>query len=480
MYTDYVCRQIIKHSKIIRHMTNNINNGGSMEAKIPQKKPDLFEELFGIQQRIQRKISENQTVKKLHLQNGEAIYLILFSVFYSYCYYRTTMIEKALMIEMILTTLIGLYCALIWAKVIIFDIRKKKDFLHILLPELAGFVLTMIVSSNYNMEYLILVYLLVIGARNIDFRRIAVASIIISAAFIIPVTILSLLGVLPDLVWIDGAIRRHSFGFIYCTDYAAHFFFVFCAYFWLRNGKLRWYDIIVFSLAAAYVFWFCRAKTDFICILALLLAGILLKSKTASDHLLRFKWIYILSFAILAAAAIVFTILYFPGNKLIAIMGDKWGTALSRFYISRRMLWEVGLSPFGKTFFEIGNGGVTEYVGVENYTFIDISYIKILLKYGVIAFAAFMTVLTRFMYKRSEAKDIATLIMMFIIAVNCFMAHHLIDFSYNIFILMFFADLSHGEKSEADRLLSDKEEKNKHESKQKRKNRKSIRSSVTR
>ena len=462
-------------------MTNNINNGGSMEAKIPQKKPDLFEELFGIQQRIQRKISENQTVKKLHLQNGEAIYLILFSVFYSYCYYRTTMIEKALMIEMILTTLIGLYCALIWAKVIIFDIRKKKDFLHILLPELAGFVLAMIVSSNYNMEYLILVYLLVIGARNIDFRRIAVASIIISAAFIIPVTILSLLGVLPDLVYYSNGSMRHSLGFLSPTDYGAHFFFVLCAYFWLRNGRFRWYDAALFAVITAYVFFFCVAKTDCTCILALLLSGILLRYKPVADFLLRIKWVYILSFVVLAAAALIVVLLYYPGNPLRDIMYVKMNSTHYRFEVARKMLQKVGLTPFGATFFELGIGGTTDTIDMDtDYTFIDISYIKILLKYGVIAFAAFMTVLTRFMYKRSEAKDIATLIMMFIIAVNCFMAHHLIDFSYNIFILMFFADLSHGEKSEADRLLSDKEEKNKHESKQKRKNRKSIRSSVTR
>lgn len=425
-----------------------------MKTGIDKKNGSLLDELFRIQQKYSRKISESMVLNLLHMANGEMIYLLLFTLFYLFTYLRTTMVPSYIIGAPIDRTEI-LFYVLIWAKIILFDIKQKQDFYRILLPEIAGFMLIMPVAQHYPGEYIPIFYMLVIGARNIDFRKIAAISLILGAAMISTITVLSCYNIVEDLVWGTFSSPRHAFGFVYCTDYAAHYFFFFCAYFWLRKGRLRWYDVPVFVAAIAFLYFLCHSRTDCITIGLLLLAGIILNFKSVSDHLLKARWIYILIFIILTVAAFILS---------FAIDGYEKGTLLSRLYMARTMIMRVGLSLFGVSFSETGNGGSTLPVDPANYSFIDISYVKIVLKYGVIAAAAIIAYLTRLMYKRVKKRDTVTLLMMSLIAINCFVAHHLIDFSYNVFILMLFADLSYCDDN-THRLSPETARKAKHEKK---------------
>ena len=173
--------------------------------------------------------------------------------------------------------------------------------------------------------------------------------------------------------------------------------------------------------------------------LLLTAAGLLLNYKWTEKSVLRLRWTFVAVFLFFAAAAFILSIIYSPGLPLREYLNARFNTIHSRFRIAYEMLCNYPFSFFGASFCEIGNGGSTVEPSKSQYSFIDISYIKIYIRAGVIIFAGLMFLLTRFMYKRAKAKDAATLVVMSIIAMNCFVAHHLLDFSYNVFLLMLFA-----------------------------------------
>ena len=102
-----------------------------------------------------------------------------------------------------------------------------------------------------------------------------------------------------------------------------------------------------------------------------------------------------------------------------------------------KMISRYGFHLKGNYILEEGFGGSTG--PITDYTFIDNSYLKIALRYGLIMFAIILLYLTFLMLRCIRKKDYVMLAIMVIVLIDCVLEHHLIDFSYNIF---FFAALA--------------------------------------
>ena len=78
-----------------------------------------------------------------------------------------------------------------------------------------------------------------------------------------------------------------------------------------------------------------------------------------------------------------------------------------------------------------GNGGSVEWI--EDYFFLDCSYVNILLTWGLILF---LSVMILFIYSCTKnRKDLYFQYAIAAIAVNSMIAHHLMDVAYNPFVL---------------------------------------------
>ncbi|MCG4787724.1 hypothetical protein L0N33_20610, partial [Roseburia faecis] len=55
-------------------------------------------------------------------------------------------------------------------------------------------------------------------------------------------------------------IVRQSFGIAYPTDFAAHVLYLILAYAYLKFGKIKWYDYVVFLAAAGFLVKFSDAR----------------------------------------------------------------------------------------------------------------------------------------------------------------------------------------------------------------------------
>ena len=131
---------------------------------------------------------------------------------------------------------------------------------------------------------------------------------------------------------------------------------------------------------------------------------------------------------LLAFVSILFTYLYSDGNPLWAKMDS---TLLARFRLGKQAFEEYGLKLFGQKIPMNGNGGTVEWI--EDYFFLDCSYVNILLTWGLILF---LSVMILFIYSCTKnRKDLYFQYAIAAIAVNSMIAHHLMDVAYNPFVL---------------------------------------------
>ena len=407
--------------------------------KIGAGKGDNAQKVLDLLMQLRKKVEESTILSRLKLNNGSNIFLVCFAVFFLYGFLRTTVIPLPVILITMMKYSAPAFGLIIWFKILVFDVNTKRDLVNVVLLQMLGMVVAIYATNIGELDNLTVYWLMIIGARNVDFRRIARLALLISVPVLVAVTLLSVTGVITDLVYFPDISPRHSFGIIYPTDYAAHWFFAASLWFWLKNGRLKWYEISVFIALTAFLFVFCKPRLDCICMLLLTAAGLLLNYKWTEKSVLRLRWTFVAVFLFFAAAAFILSIIYSPGLPLREYLNARFHTIHSRFRIAYEMLCNYPFSFFGASFCEIGNGGSTVEPSKSQYSFIDISYIKVYIRAGVIIFAGLMFLLTRFMYKRAKAKDAATLVVMSIIAMNCFVAHHLLDFSYNVFLLMLFA-----------------------------------------
>lgn len=391
--------------------------------------------------KVRVKLTENKLAKKLGFITWERIYTFFFALYFTFAFTKTMCISVPLIVTQLSYGVIGIFTVLVWIKVVLFDIKSSKDIITILIAEEIGMIIVSMIWTNSFFPELMVYYLFIIGARNLDFRKITRVIVALGTSLIIATTLLSCFGIITDLVYVPDVNVRHSFGIVYPTDYAAHWFFLAALYFWLRNGRLKWYEVSVFIGLAVFLYFFCYAKTDCLCIMLLAVSGFAFNYEPALKAFLKLRWVWVLSFVIFVALSLLSCIVFDPDNALMKFIHEHFLSVYLRFEMTKEAILQHPFSFFGQMFYEHGYGGSTETVSDADYFFIDNSYIKVYIRCGAIAFISLIALLTRFLFRRAKKNDAAAMTVMAIIAMNCFIAPHLVDFSYDVFLLMIFADV---------------------------------------
>ncbi len=114
-----------------------------------------------------------------------------------------------------------------------------------------------------------------------------------------------------------------------------------------------------------------------------------------------------------------------------------------RLLYASRALAQYPLSLFGIDITEHGNGGMITHP--TDYSFIDISYIRVLLAGGILITILLLTAMTYLQLRAVRARQFYILALLSIIAVNCLIEHHLSEFCYNVWPVLLLA--SHREET---------------------------------
>lgn len=328
--------------------------------------------------------------------------------------------------------------SLLLLKIFLYD-RQNSNFKTFIFTAFSFFALSVFFLSYGSVNPLsICMYILFIAAaNNIDFKKVCLAAFVTSMIIISFVTCCSQFGLITDLIYYYHT-ERHSFGFIYPTDYAAHWVFAFLAYFYFRQGLFKWYDYPVLTISAFFLLIYCEAKTSFFIIIFTLLLSLFFHTKWIFGFFEKTKKLFIASPVIMALFSILSTLI--AGSYLTSKGFDAENSIIHRLTTGMKMISRYGFHLKGQYVIEQGLGGST--APVTDYTFIDNSYLKIALHYGLVMFALILLYLTFLIIRSMQKKDYAMVAATVIILLDCVLEHHLIDFSYNIFFIAAFAQLS--------------------------------------
>lgn len=338
-----------------------------------------------------------------------------------------------------LSSLITIICIplavlLIVGKIILYDRYSKKSFIALILAVLCVMAV-LYQSRNINP---VLWLLLVVGAKDVPFKKILKVYLVMNGAIVILAFASSMLGVIENLQY-EASERgvRNSFGIIYPTDFASHVFFLILAYYYLNGENLNWKHYLGTIVIGILVYYFCKARLDSGCIILVAavfgLGDYIQRSRKVSWNV-RKLWnslwsrLGTLSMLIFAAVSIGMTAIYGINPEIWKAL-DK--ILSSRLRLGNNAMKEYGIKPFGQIVEMVGNGVAT--ARPEEYSFIDCSYVYILMRYGVVFAAVVLGIFTASCLKNRH--DRYFLYAVALVAVNCTIAHHILQVEYNPFAL---------------------------------------------
>ena len=369
------------------------------------------------------------------LTSPNMLYIVSFIIYYIHKMMLTTATPWAIYIRSGIPILDFIIIFLLLLKIFLYD-KDDGKFKALIFISFSSVVLSMffLSTSTVNPLAMCMYILFIAAARNVDFKKLCLAVFVSSMIVISFVTCMSQFGRIPDLIYFYHT-ARHSFGFIYPTDYAAHWLFAFLAYFYFRDGIFKWYDLAVIVISALFLMFFCEAKTSFAMIILLIILSLLFRTKWIYRSFDKMKKLFIASPLIMALFSILSTLIF--GSYLTSKGFEAENSIIHRLTTGMKMISRYGFHIRGNYVIENGFGGSTGTV--TDYTFIDNSYVKVALNYGVVMLAVILAYLTFLIIRSIGKKDHALLAVTVIVLIDCVLEHHLIDFSYNIF---FFAALA--------------------------------------
>lgn len=386
-------------------------------------------------------VFENGKFNKAFL---DIVYLVLLSLILFHKFLQTTMfgIGYPMSIRMLLRVLLVLYIGIkIW------NGCRLSKYEAAFLVIFAG--TAFLVWKNADYMEVIDVVLLIAGAYGIRFEKILKTYMAILIPCIIVTVAASRLGLVENLVYHREGIPRASFGFVYPTDFVALIFYLILSWCVLKNAALRWWDYVLFVLLAIFSYVFCNARMSVLCIMAAVVLFLILnwwnnhvasgvKKEKIEQTVGR---ILIFGMTLCAVIMILMTWLYDSDNITWRRI-NYWIS--NRLSLGKQGFTEFGVTLFGQDIPMVGMGKTIEFS--EDYFFLDSSYIKILLQYGVILLVIIVAMFTINAYRAHKEKQYYLLIALNLMAVQCVVEHHVLEIAYNPFLLMTLADITSRKK----------------------------------
>ena len=362
---------------------------------------------------------------------GEQLFWIGFILYLGVAVWATTMFPQ---FGVISKSFKLCFIACMGLKILLYDRYAMKEVAAIILSGIC------VVGTLYEARYVdpFMWLLLLTASRGIQFRKILQVYLLVAGGICVLAFAASMLDIIENLQYeTDTRGIRNSFGIIYPTDCGAHVFFWMLSLFYLLGERIRGIHCIAGIFAGFLVYRFCNARVDAGCIImtALLfwIGNFIVVEKKSSRRIFQIwnkLWERLgpLVMPGMAILSIILTALYQEGSSVWNVLDS---TLVSRLRYGKQAFTEYGIKLFGQKIEMVGNGGSLELKG--EYFFLDCSYVNILMTWGIVSL---IIVLALFWHAcRKNRKDLHFQYAIAVIAVNCVIAHHMMDIAYDPFVL---------------------------------------------
>ena len=310
----------------------------------------------------------------------------------------------------------------------------------IALPVAAVYLIVFFSCSYSVMAYLAL---FTVGLCGINYRKILGSFLVPVSAVLFTSVFASLSGAISNFVIADGNIKS-AFGSSYYSEFASALVFL-LLFFWIFLKNI---PDVFFLIPGAFVlfvsFYITGAKTA--TLLSVIFLCFIIYKLLEDKYFVSSSKLFVIKRVANAVVRFAFPVLFI--FMVIMLMLFRQGTKLAQSYDAisayrllapSKMIDAFGIKPFG-SFFEMAGNGWSVFE-VADYTFIDSSYLLLLIRYGLVT-ALFVSVIWVWMSDkvlRSGNRRMA--FAMLFIAIDSLSEHHLMEINFNILLAMPFAYL---------------------------------------
>lgn len=374
--------------------------------------------------------------RKIQPNWWEVSYLVIFAIILIFTMWGTTMLPD------FWPSRFGLFTYfLIMVYVIVKGIKKftytKKETVFALI---IGTSFLICAFKNDMYSFLFMLAFLIVGAKDVSIDKILKVYLLIDSIIMLIAFVCSQLGMIENLQYWKNEQMRFALGSVYPTDFAAHIFYIVLVAICLYNRKVYIVETLIIGMIAIVVYKWTIAYTSLICIIGyaafLFIYIVYIRKRMIHNDSVFIKAVSTVP-VILAGLFISMTVMYDANNQKWFWINEKLSDRLEN---SKKGFEINGFNLFGKYIEEIGWG--KRVIERPDYFFLDDSYIRILLEYGIIVFIVVLIILIVISRRAAKAGRITMVFAVAFIALHSFMEHHLMDVAYNPFILCVFANLN--------------------------------------
>ncbi|MDN2453301.1 hypothetical protein [Lactobacillus sp. UCMA15818] len=368
----------------------------------------------------------------------ELIYLSMFAVYIIASTISGTMFIWATSVSEYTYLISELTILGVLIKILLFD---KWDLKGICVILLSGLVLWQICTTSG--EYLFFYYyVFIVGAKDVDFKKI-IKVFLCTVIMVLIVTIIAALSGFIVNVTIGRSLEatvRYSLGTVYPTDLAARCFYILLSYAALRKFKFSIPEYIATVAFSVMIYALTDTRLDFLLMLMVILVAVF------KDFIFNI----IKRVKVTIAAATVFVVIFL--NIVLAYLYEP---SIRIFQLANKLLSgrltygheafkNYNVTFLGQLVYQNGNGGVHNQP--FDYFYIDVSFIRVLMMEGILAFFVLLAVIY-FSYRKFYNENNFILIVWLVLAIlSSLIDQHLYELSFNIVFLGLFADLSYWRK----------------------------------
>lgn len=297
------------------------------------------------------------------------------------------------------------------------------------------FLLLGLISLHINSNVLFCSFFFIIAARNIDIRKLLLGALWIQLILTIMIAVASQIGLVSDWMYNIEGRNRHSLGYIYPSYIASIFFYMILAYMYIRKEKLHLLETIMIGVLNCIIFVLTDSKTSFVLTFLAIVVFFVLKyyKKELKNNLIS-KLLYSYSVFGIAIISIVTCIVYNDENNFLVKINSFIN---NRLIMGHNALMEHGVTLFGEKIRWIGFGGLgyTTSALKEEYNFVDCSYVKVLLDYGIIFFVIMLSGYALVSYRAIKEKDRFLCNCILFMCIYSIIEPRIIEFGFNPFVL---------------------------------------------
>lgn len=372
--------------------------------------------------------------------SGAALYEVAFIYCFTLSFLQSTLFITTFSPKLLhYFTLLGL--GLILFKLFFLDTHSVRNFIFNIV------ILGILVITWRTTDQFIIMTMgvFIIGAREVDFRRLVRDYLIVGVAIMLVVIVSSELGVIKNLVYtrVGTHIERQSFGVVYPTDFAAHVVYLFLAYAYLRFKKISWISYFMMIFASVLIYALCDARFDALALLIMVpviwIGKRAQKGYPGSYLVASFYWCIPVFFSYLTMASAIF---YDKQNHIFELINKA---SSGRLALGHEGFQKYGVSLFGQHVVEHGWGGLSGLHMFLNdpgkYFFIDSAFIKSWIMYGAVIAILLLIVMTVISWRSVQTKDFALASILVIVTLSAVIEQHMFELSYDPFLLAMFANV---------------------------------------